>query len=99
MTFIDWSDSEEMLGLLHEYIVDERKQSAGDAAREAFLGELSADLTALVERCEELSVNEAIETLKEIRRSQPGLFASDSVLAHLDDCIEELARIEGDETV
>ena len=45
MTFIDWSNPDEMLGLLSEYVADERHEASGDPARESFLAELSDGLT------------------------------------------------------
>jgi hypothetical protein len=92
MSLIDWSDHEEMLGLLLEYVSDEARTSRGDPARSAFLETLLDDLENLAGM--ELEAVEAIaEALDGVRRSQPVEFATDPVLEHLDGSIEELQRI------
>ncbi|MGH9423323.1 MAG: hypothetical protein ACRD3J_25340 [Thermoanaerobaculia bacterium] len=93
MSFIDWSDPEEMLGLLSEYVIDEYSESNEDAARSRFLGALSAEIEAIALRSSELSVRQAIDQLRIIRDSQPAEFCSDPALIHMADCIEELERI------
>lgn len=93
MTFIDWSDPDEMLGLLSEYVADERSDAWGDPARESFLADLSAGLTELIDRLDEMSPDELIEGLRALHRSQPEQFRDDHVLAHVEACIEELERI------
>jgi hypothetical protein len=92
MSLIDWSDPEEMLGLLLEYVTDEAAGSRGDPGRSAFLRTLLAELEDLAGM--ELEAVEPIaEALGGVRRSQPVEFAGDPVLEHLDGCIEELRRI------
>jgi hypothetical protein len=93
MTFIDWSDSEEMLGLLSEYVADERNDSLHDPAREGFLTELSTELAELARAFDALSPDIVIDRLRAIRRSQAEDFLGDPVLAHVEACIEELERI------
>jgi len=93
MTFINWADSEEMLGLLVEYVADERNETRGDHDREAFLAELSAALSDLAE--EDLPPDEVIARLRSIRAEQDEAFAADPVLIHVEACIEELERIAG----
>ncbi len=93
MSFIDWSDSEEMLGLLAWYVADERIAEQEDRERRMFLHQLSSALMALASHAEELTTQSAIERLREIRDAQPAEFASDPVLVHLEDCIQELERI------
>jgi hypothetical protein len=93
MSFIDWSDHEEMLGLLAEYVADESLAEREDRARAKFLGALSSKLTALATMAEELPAAEAIERLRDIYDSQPSEFVTDAALTHLDDCIQELERI------
>jgi uncharacterized membrane protein YccC len=92
MSLIDWSDPDEMLGLLVEYVADEAIASHGDAARVLFLNELSRELGAIAGRDFE-SVDRIERTLTELLESQPREFASDPVMAHLEACIEELHRI------
>ena len=93
MTFINWSDSMEMLGLLCEYIADEKSDSQGDLARVRFLDELSTELADLAERAPEMPAADVIERLRVMYASQSDDFAGDPVLAHVEACIEELERI------
>jgi hypothetical protein len=93
MSLIDWSDPDEMLGLLAEYVADERLAEQEDAHRSRFLHELSSALTALVSLAETLAVAAMIDRLRDIYDSQPAEFGSDPALVHLEDCIQELERI------
>lgn len=93
MTFIDWSDSEEMLGLLSEYVADERNDALHDPVREGFLTALSAELTELARELDALSPDTVIDRLRAIHRSQAEDFLGDPVLVHVEACIEELERI------
>ena len=95
MTFIDWSDAEEMLGLLVEYVSDERIASAGDVERSKFLDELTQELEVAADAASGASADDAIRRLRAIRDAQPKEFAGDEVLGHLAACIEELERIAG----
>ena len=61
--------------------------------RRRFLGELGAELAGLTERVPTISAEEAIDGLRDIQRSWADDFAGDPVLSHVEDCIEELARI------
>lgn len=97
MSFIDWSDPEEMLGLLFEYVIDEYSES-NDVARSGFLHALSAELDALASHASELSVREAIDQLRILRDSQPAELRDDPALIHMEDCIEELERISAEIT-
>lgn len=91
MTFIDWSDPEEMLGLLTEYVADERSES--DPARSALLGALLSDLTALNRTSDAVPLDELAAGLRRAQESHaPGL-AGDPVLGHVEDCLDELERI------
>jgi hypothetical protein len=92
MSLIDWSDPEEMLGLLVDYVADEAIASH-DADRSHFLNQLSRELGAVAEQDFE-SAHRIELTLREIHESQPRQFASDAVMDHLEACIEELNRIE-----
>jgi hypothetical protein len=92
MSLIDWSDAGEMFGLLIDYVSDEAMAAVGDAERAVWLRSLLDDL-------ESVAAGDAAgmrRALREIREWQPREFASDRVMAHLDDCIEELRRIEMD---
>jgi hypothetical protein len=88
MTLIDWSDPDEMLGLLIEYVADEAVASHEDPERAAFLRHLSRELDALASNTERVE-----QSLREVIDEQPREFANDPVLEHLEACIEELQRI------
>jgi hypothetical protein len=92
-TLIDWSDPEEMLGLLCEYVADE-KLDARDDERVRFLSALSNELAGLAVRAPDLSADEVIEQLRAIDAFQRDDFADDPVLTHVAACIEELERIQ-----
>ncbi len=84
MTFIDWSDSDEMIGLLIEYVTDERNGSHEDPNRQKFLSDLLIDLQA-----EQLN----LVRLQKIYESLDPDFRNDHVAVHVHDCIEELKRL------
>jgi hypothetical protein len=92
MSSIDWSDPYEMVGLLIEYVADERNASHGDAERAAFLRALEIDLENLALRDYD-TVDEIAGAILEARDSQPSEFLDDDVMTHVDACIEELHRI------
>jgi hypothetical protein len=98
MTFINWSDSGEMLALLTEFVADERRESGNDEAREAFLADLLQELTLLNERFVKISTDAAIEELRTIQDSLSQEFSDDPVIVHLEACIEELERIRLNES-
>ena len=89
---IDWSDPEEMLGLLAEYVRDEFLSEDRDRERAAFLRDLSAAVDALAARAGS-PTRALLGRLQEIHDSRPPEFANDAVSAHLSDCIDELERI------
>ena len=93
MPFINWSDPEEVLGLLAEYVADERLDERDDPERRTFLGALTSAITALTSDAEKLSVQATIDRLRTIYDSQSPEFGNDHALIHLHDCIEELERI------
>ena len=92
MSFIDWSDPEEMFGLLVEYVADEQSE-AEESTRRAFLSRLREQLEELQESFEALAQVEAINSLRTIRRSISEEFETDVVVEHLTACVEELERI------
>ncbi len=92
MSMIDWSDPDEMLGLLVEYVADERVASHGDADRAQFLNRLWKELAGIAERDRE-SVQQMTLRLQDVFESQPSEFAGDPVMGHVEACIEELHRI------
>jgi hypothetical protein len=92
MSLIDWSDPDEMLGLLVEYVTDEALTENDDADRADFLRGLSRELENLSGQ-DFASVDQIANAIREIRASQPREFLNDDVIAHVDACIEELHRI------
>jgi hypothetical protein len=93
MTFIDWSDPEEMLGLLIEYVADERAEIRQDRERASFLAEVLAELIDLSENVRAMPPDEVTDRLRAVHGSQSVAFPGDPVLAHVEHCIEELERI------
>jgi hypothetical protein len=65
---------------------------ARDGDRTRFLNQLSRELGALAER-ELESVHRVEAMLREIHDSQPIEFKGDSVMGHVEACLEELHRI------
>ena len=96
MPYIDWSDPEEMFGLLVEFVADERSEAHDDPKRRRFLAKLLSDLTALQEQFGTLSPSEGIESLRSIHNSVEEEFENDAVVEHLGACVEELERINGE---
>lgn len=95
MSFIDWSDSEAMLGLLVEWVADERN-TAGNTAREAFLAGLSAELSELAGLQDTMSLDELITSMRTLYQAHVDEDPGDPALAHLADCIEEMERLRGE---
>lgn len=94
MTFIDWSDSEGMFGLLLDFITDERAECQDDAERQRFLSDLLAQLGTVEAQLPEIPAAVVIQRLRDTHESVDLEFADDPVIAHLQDCIEELERVE-----
>ena len=92
MSFIDWSDPEEMFGLLVDYVADEQGE-AEDSTRRAFLSRLREQLEALQESLEALPPVEMIHALRAVGRSIGDGFETDPVVEHLSACVEELERV------
>ena len=93
MPFIDWSDPEEMFGLLIEYITDEKSESSIDRERHKFLSSLLNELIGLNNRLKGSSGTELIDELRKMYTSVDPEFKTDPVILHLNDCIEELERL------
>lgn len=92
MSMIDWSDPEEMLGLLAEYLRDELRDEYSDEERRTFLRALISEVDALASDAN-APASSLLERLREISDAQPAEFNADPVLSHVHDCIEELSRI------
>ena len=97
MTFINWSDSHEMLGLLTEFVCDERQDSSDDPVRAIFLADVLEELQELTAHVDEMTDDESIGKLRMIQSSVTEEFRGDSVLDHIQACIEELERIRNRE--
>ena len=94
MTFIDWSDSEGMFGLLLDFIADQRAECQQDAERHQFMSELLAQLKAVEARLAEVPASAVIQRLRDAHESVGPEFLDDPAMVHLRDCIEELERVE-----
>jgi hypothetical protein len=92
MSFIDWSDPDDMFGLLLDFVTDELSE-ADDPDRREFLSGLLHALSQLQERFSALTAPEQIEALRAIPFSIDAEFASDPVVQHLEDCATELERV------
>ena len=92
MSFVDWSDPEELFGLLVEYVADERSE-ADDADRRAFLSRLRKQLQDLQPVFETGPLVEATNALRAIHGSIGVEFEADPVVEHLSACVEELERV------
>lgn len=97
MSFIDWSDAEGIYGLLVDFVADEYLECRKDSERRWFLADLLTQLRGLESRLPGVRMAVAIRTLTEIHESADPGFAGDTVVAHLEDCIEELERVASDE--
>ena len=91
MSLIDWSDPEEMVGLLIEFVDDAVVDAHGDRERSRFLTGLSSALRAVGPDFD--SIGDIEMALREICDAQPRDFAGDPVMVHVEACIEELQRI------
>jgi hypothetical protein len=94
VTFIDWSDSEGMFGLLLDFVADKRAECEEDPERQRFLSNLLAQLRTLEARLAGIPASVVVQRLKETYESVGPEFAGDPIMAHLQDCIEELERVE-----
>ncbi|HEX5056571.1 MAG TPA: hypothetical protein VFX02_08745 [Gammaproteobacteria bacterium] len=92
MAYINWSDAEDMFGLLIDYVHDARSD-AGDARRRGFLSGLIRDLEALQERFDERPGAETVARLRDIESSIDEEFREDPVVEHLEACANELERV------
>lgn len=92
VSFIDWSDPEEMFGLLVEYVTDEESE-AEDSKRRRFLASLKRQLEDLQQCFGGLPLVECINALRAIHRGVEEDFENDPVVEHLDACVNELERV------
>jgi hypothetical protein len=97
MAFVDFSDPEDMFGLLIDYVTDERNE-AEDPRRRGFLSGLLSSLAELHERFAGLTAVQRIEALRELHRSLDQELEGDAVAQHLEDCAAELERLDDNAT-
>ena len=97
VSYIDWSDGEEMFGLLVEFVEDELGEADDDPMRRRFLAKLDSDLMALQERITTMTPEESIDAFEEIQSSIEDEFENDPVVEHLGAFVEELRRIRGED--
>jgi hypothetical protein len=93
MSFINWSDPEEMLSLLLEYVEGEWSESHADPRRRQWLSTLLEDLSELERRFSALAAGGRLAALHETSTAIDAEFASDPVAEHLAHCAEEIDRI------
>jgi len=94
VTFIDFSDTEGMLGLLVDLVADETSDCHRDLDRHRFLTDLLAQLRAVEHRLPGLQLSAAIRSLKDLHHSIDPEYSGDTVVVHLGDCIAELERVD-----
>jgi len=90
MAFVDFSDPEDMLDLLLDYVTDELSE-AEDPARRRFLSALLQSLGELQD--DSLLPPQRIAALRALHRSVDAEFEDDPVVRHLEDCATELERL------
>ncbi|PWT92369.1 MAG: hypothetical protein C5B54_03635 [Acidobacteria bacterium] len=89
MTFLDWSDTEEVLGLLEEYVRDAKQQCGNDVQRRRFLSQLLSRITKLSEDFPNKSSRKVVKGLRDIYDWIGEEYKSDPVTVHIQDCIQE----------
>jgi hypothetical protein len=92
MTYIDWFDSEDMFGLLIDYIYDARGDAV-DSGRRHFLSRLIGNLETLQDQFDVLTAAAVVARLRDIQNSIDQEFAQDPVVEHLEACVDELERV------
>ena len=92
MAFVDFSDPEDMFGLLIDYVTDARSEAA-DPARREFLSGLLGALEELQDEFAAMTPAQQSASLRELHRSLESGFAADPVAQHLEDCAAELERL------
>lgn len=95
MSFLDFSDPEEMFGLLVDFVRDEEAVADDDPERLRFLVGLRKGLKELEAGLDEGEGAGVSSRLRDLYESMDGEFADDPVTGHVRDCIEEMERLEG----
>lgn len=83
-----------MFGLLLDFVADERAECEEDPEQQRFLSGLLAQLRTLEARLAQISAFVVVQRLRDTYESVGPEFAGDPIMAHLQDCIEELERVE-----
>ena len=94
MTFIDWSDADGMIGMLVDFVADERAKCRNDPERLHFVEDVLAQLQAVEANVQEIHAEATIQSLEVLHGSADSRFSCDPVMLHLKDCIDELERVE-----
>lgn len=92
MSILDWSDPDEMIGLLAEWLRDAGAGEQRDPRRSRFLTGLSAAVEAIAEETD-IPLEERAARLESVADDHASEFEDDEALRHVRDCIEELSRI------
>jgi hypothetical protein len=92
MVFVDFSDAEDMLELLVEYMTDECS-AAEEPGRRRFLATLLESVTQLQEASATMSAPERLQSLRDLHSAVDPEFEADPVVQHLVDCAAELERL------
>jgi hypothetical protein len=95
MTFIDWTDPQDMFDLLVDYVGDQLGE-AEEPARRGFLAGLLDRLAKMREGLCEHSALEQSHALRALQRSLDAEFSDDPVVQHIEDCAAELERVGTD---
>lgn len=95
MSFLDFSDSEEMFGLLLDFVTDAEAGCRDDPDRQRFLSDLRNALRALEEGGTDPGSPDLVEGLRELYAAIDREFMDDPVAGHIRDCMEELERLDG----
>jgi len=95
MTFIDLSDVEGMIGLYVEFVADERTECQNDPERLRFVDDLLAQLESMEANLDQAHLSTTIQKLKGLHDSADHEFASDPVMGHLNDLLDEIEKARG----
>ena len=82
--------------MLVDIVADERAQSRGDPERERFLAGLFTQLLAVEAEFSQTSASTTLRKLRQLRGDVESELATDSVVVHLEHCIEELERLRSE---
>ena len=95
MTYIDLSDVEGMIGLYVDFVADERTECQNDPERLRFVDDLLAQLQPVEANLDQVHLPTTIQKLKRLHESADHEFASDPVMVHLNDLLDEIEKAGG----